>query len=63
MSAHVGRFIRDLIMNPYPRGASQFFHLHFTLGCFYKPNNSCIFIVVDLNVRIIGYTGWYHLFK
>ena len=27
MSAHVGRFIRDLRMNVYPSGASQFFHL------------------------------------
>lgn len=31
MSAHVGRFIRDLKMNVYPRGASQFFHLPVTL--------------------------------
>lgn len=31
MSAHVGRFIRDLRMNVYPRGASQFFHLHVSL--------------------------------
>lgn len=35
MSAQVGKFIRDLAMNPYPRGASQFFHLQDTLLVFF----------------------------
>ena len=63
MSAQVGKFIRDLAMNPYPRGASQFFHLQDTLLFFYLPDNGSIFFAVDLNVCVSGYTGRYHLLK
>ena len=63
MSAHVGRFIRDLRMNVYPSGASQFFHLPVTLYNFDLPDNGSISVVVDLHVCVIGYTGRYHLLK